>query len=246
MSFKVLVVDDDKPSLELIKECLLSLGVNVRSCDDSEDAARRIGLERFDAIFMDLMMPRLDGFRLARLVRQSSWNKNCPIVIISGNSEGTAMKESFVAGGSFFLRKPIDRRRLQMLLQATHAPILGNQRGFIRVPLTVDVKCQAGLTAPSKCSAVNVSERGVLLSVQSELNVGQSVNLRFRLPDQDAEIATAGVVTRIDRAAARTGISFTQIRSTDRQRIRLYVSDCVSANTASSNAEEKSRLRHRA
>jgi CheY-like chemotaxis protein len=226
MPLKILVVDDDPPARELMKESLSSLGIDVWTCGDSEEAYRRITTGLFDAIFLDLLMPRMSGFDLTHAIRHSRWNRHCPIVIISGSDDRESMARAFAAGGNFFLRKPVDRKRIQTLLNASQGSMLGNRRGFSRAALDVEITCHSGSSAAVKGKAANISERGILITNVGNLATGQQVRLRFGLPSQNTEIQTSGVVTRIDDVG-RVGVSFTQIRSTDRQRIRLFVADTV-------------------
>src|SRR5258707_15582502 len=92
---KLLVVEDDPASLELMTEVFTSLKAEVRPISDSEKAVGIVNQERFDGIFLDLEMPNLDGFDLARLVRKSSWNKSTPIAIVTGRDERQTMQEPF-------------------------------------------------------------------------------------------------------------------------------------------------------
>lgn len=108
---KLLVVEDDLASLELMTEVFTSLKAEVRPISDSEKAVTAINQERFDGIFLDLEMPNLNGFDLARLVRKSSWNKSTPIIIVTGRDERQTMRESFAIGATFFLQKPVDRQK---------------------------------------------------------------------------------------------------------------------------------------
>ena len=84
MALKVLIVEDDAPTLELMGEVLGSLKAEVRAVSDSEAASALVNQERFDGIFLDLQMPKVDGFELTRRIRKSSWNKSAPIVVVTG------------------------------------------------------------------------------------------------------------------------------------------------------------------
>ena len=86
-SLKLLVVEDDVPSLELMAEVFTSLQAEVRPVDNSETAAALVDREKFDGIFLDLEMPRLHGFDLTHRIRESSWNKSTPIIVVSGRSD---------------------------------------------------------------------------------------------------------------------------------------------------------------
>jgi len=118
-SLRILVVEDDLPSLELIYEVLLSLDVEVFPASDSERALTVAQNEKFDGIFVDLNMPRIDGFRLMKAIRSAGWNQRTPFIVLTGMGDPDTMKRAFAAGATFFLRKPIDRRQLTSLLNTT-------------------------------------------------------------------------------------------------------------------------------
>jgi CheY-like chemotaxis protein len=109
---KLLVVEDDPGSLELMAEVFTTLKTDVRPISDSRQAAVVIGQERFDGIFLDIEMPGLNGFELAQLIRESSRNKSTPIIVVTGREERDTMHQSFALGATFFLQKPIDRVKL--------------------------------------------------------------------------------------------------------------------------------------
>ena len=141
MPLKVLVVEDNIPTLELMVEVLTSLGVEVRPIADSQLATAVINAEKFDGIFLDLLMPKPDGFELARQVRRSSWNRRTPIVIVTAREDPTTMQEAFAAGGTFFLQKPVDRRKLIRLLNSTRGTMLEERRRYKRVSVHTEVVC---------------------------------------------------------------------------------------------------------
>src|SRR3989442_8859534 len=99
---KLLVVEDDPASLELMTEVFTSLKAEVRPVGEAEKAAALVNQETFDGIFLDLEMPRLNGFALAQLVRKSSWNRSTPIVIVTGHHDSQTMQEAFALGATFF------------------------------------------------------------------------------------------------------------------------------------------------
>ena len=117
VSVKLLIVEDDAASLELMTEVFTSLKAEVRPLSSSQEADSLVNREKFDGIFLDLEMPQLDGFQLAKKVRTSSWNKSTPIIIVTGRDEHDTMGESFRTGATFFLQKPVDRQKLTRLFQ---------------------------------------------------------------------------------------------------------------------------------
>ena len=113
LQLKLLVVEDDAASLELMTEVFESLKADVRPVSDSEEAARRVNQEKFDGIFLDLEMPRMHGFDLAR------WIAGQPI-----RSPITPPRSSRTDPASLLARcaagpSPINRRLLRSALRLT-------------------------------------------------------------------------------------------------------------------------------
>lgn len=215
---KLLLVEDDAQTLELMREILSSLKAEVRPIADSRQAAVLIGQERFDGIFVDLQMPGMDGFELARRIRASNWNKSAPIVVVTGQDDPQAMKQAFAAGATFFLQKPVDRQRLTNLFKAARGRIFENRRQFVRVPLHTEVACQVENQTLRGTSA-NISQGGILIEVGRKLAPGTAVRLSFRLPGREMKIEVTGTVARTDEKL-RAGIRFNHIGATELQLIR--------------------------
>lgn len=221
MRLKVLVVDDDVPTLELMREVLISLGVDVHAFRDSELAAALITQEKFDGIFLDLMMPKVDGFELARQIRRSPSNSRSPIVIVTGRTDRKTMDDAFAAGATFFLHKPVNKANLIRLLNSTRGSMLEERRRYKRASLRTPVTCRAGAHTFTGLSA-NLSQSGILFESDGSLKPGSSVRLAFRLPEQKAALEVEGVVARVDEKR-RAGVRFTEISAEDRQRLRDLV-----------------------
>ena len=223
MAIRILVVDDDLETLALMTEVLGAFEVEVLPLSDSEEAAALVNREKFDGIFLDLLMPKLDGFRLAKAVRASSWNRTTPIVIVTGSGERRVMQQAFHAGGNFFLSKPVDRQRISILLNTTRGAMLANRRGLQRAPLRVEVRREDAKSNDPLWSC-NLSERGLLMEGDRSLRVGAEVRISFSLPQQRERIVATGIVARTD-GQGQAGVSFRHLRQTDRQRIRIYVAE---------------------
>ena len=161
---KLLVVEDDLASLELMAEVFMSLKAEVRPVSDSEKAVGMVNQEKFDGIFLDLEMPNLNGFDLARLIRKSSWNKTTPIIIVTGREERDTMQQAFSLGATFFLQKPVDRQKLSVLFRTVSGGMVENRRRYIRVPLQTEVTCTVG-SRTIRGMTWNLSHGGMQLEV---------------------------------------------------------------------------------
>jgi CheY-like chemotaxis protein len=190
VSLKLLVVEDDIANLELMTEVFTSLQAEVRPLSDSEEAAGIVNREKFDGIFLDLEMPNLNGFDLARLVRKSSCNKSTPIIIVTGRDERQTMQQAFALGATFFLQKPVDRQKLNNLFRTVRGGMLENRRRYTRVPLQTEVTCVVGSRRLQGMSW-NLSQGGMLVELDN-LQSGDSVRVSFQLPASGATIEPMG------------------------------------------------------
>jgi DNA-binding response OmpR family regulator len=219
-ALRLLIVEDDLPSLELMEEVFSSLKANVRSISESSKAAELVSRERFDGIFLDLEMPSMSGFDLARWIRNSSWNRSTPIIIVTGRDDRQTMKEVFASGGTFYLQKPVDRQKLTTLFRTVRGTMYENRRRFVRVPLKTDVVCTVD-SRQLRGFTWNLSQGGISIDV-GQLKAGQSVRLSFRLPASGILIdATANVVWIGEN---RQGLKFEHLSQKNEQSIRDFIS----------------------
>jgi CheY-like chemotaxis protein len=218
---KLLVVEDDVASLELMAEVFTSLKADVRPVGDSEKAVEMVSREKFDGIFLDLEMPKVDGFELARLIRKSSWNKSTPIVIVTGRDDRQTMQQIFALGANFFLQKPVDRQKLNMLFRTVQGGLVENRRKSVRVPIQTDVACTVGSRAMRGVSW-NLSQGGMQVEI-SGLRTKDAVKLSFQLPVSGKPIDAAGLVIWGDEK--RQGIQFTQVSERHQQSISKFITE---------------------
>jgi CheY-like chemotaxis protein len=218
-SLKLLVVEDDIPSLEMMAEVFTSLKAEVRPVSDSREAAGLIDKEKFDGIFLDLEMPNLHGFELAERIRNSSWNKTTPIVIVTGRDEEHTMQQAFGAGATFFLQKPVDRQKLTILFRAVRGGMLENRRRSARVPIQTDVICEVG-SRRVRGVTWNLSQGGIQVEA-GDLQTGDAVRLSFRIPVSGIDIDAVGTV--VWAHDTRQGIHFTKMSAQNQQSIRDFI-----------------------
>jgi CheY-like chemotaxis protein len=193
----------------------------VRPISDSEKAVGAVNQEKFDGIFLDLEMPKLNGFDLARLIRKSSWNKSTPIVIVTGRDERQTMQDAFALGATFFLQKPVDRQKLSVLFRAVNGGMLENRRKYTRVPIRADVACTVGSrTIRGVCW--NLSQGGMQVEAGG-LRLKDAVRSSFQLPISAVTVDAAGTVVWANEQ--RQGIQFTNVSAQSQHSIRQFIAD---------------------
>ncbi len=107
---KILLVEDD-PSLGfVIKDNLSMRGYEVTLCQDGEEADRIFGTETFHLCIFDVMLPRKDGFTLAKSIRER--DKSVPILFLTAKSMTEDKLEGFKVGADDFITKPFSLEEL--------------------------------------------------------------------------------------------------------------------------------------
>jgi CheY-like chemotaxis protein len=219
-----MAVDDDAAVLKTLKAQLELLGFEVIDVLDSRVALERLTQEKIDGLFVDVLMPHVDGFHLTKEARRSKLNRRVPIVMVTGMDNGQTMRKGFEAGANFFLGKPFTRERVHNLLGATRGAMLRERQRYARLAYTSKVDCTWG-TDPLKrfrCDSVNVSEGGMLLAPSGGLAIGQEFEVAFKLPDPSDPIRTRAVVVR-EAPANAIGIQFLKLSEREEKDLRAYI-----------------------
>ncbi len=224
MALRIIAVDDEPGTLELLKAMVEPLGCEVLTVGDSRDAARLIEHEKFDGVLVDVLMPHMDGFELTRCIRNSRLNRQVPIVMLTGQDDADTMRKGFNAGVSFFLGKPFTRERISALFSAARGTMLKEKRQHTRLPFrgTVTCKWSGQRQGQFKAGSVDICEDGMLLGPSGGLDVGQEIELEFELPTGSAPLKLRAKVVRKDKPD-HMGVQFTNLSAKDRDAIRAYI-----------------------
>ncbi|HCE46041.1 MAG TPA: two-component system response regulator [Lentisphaeria bacterium] len=108
----ILVVDDELPNVKLLEANLVPQGYEVVHAADGEEALRKLSDNLVDLILLDVMMPGIDGFEVARRVRQDKTHRLLPIILVTSLREKEYRLKGIEAGCDDFLSKPYDRIEL--------------------------------------------------------------------------------------------------------------------------------------
>lgn len=115
----ILVVDDDEFQCKTVRELLAAERYQVLFANSGLAALNMLRKLRPDLILMDIRMPDLDGIETTRRLKAMPHFAQVPVIMISGKSEGTAVRDSILAGALDFVVKPFERDTL--LAKLDHA-----------------------------------------------------------------------------------------------------------------------------
>lgn len=118
---KILVIEDEMASLKLANLVLSADGHDVTDARSAEIAIARIAESQPEVILLDLGLPGMDGFGLARLLKQDPKTRHIPIVAVTAYPDRFPREEAFRAGCDAFIVKPIDTRKLSVQVKAVAA-----------------------------------------------------------------------------------------------------------------------------
>ena len=106
-----ILLAEDEPSLgQIIKESLETRSFNVLLCENGESALQTYRTHQPELLVLDVMMPKKDGFTLAKEIRQE--NDDIPIIFLTAKSQPQDVVEGFFIGGNDYLKKPFSMEEL--------------------------------------------------------------------------------------------------------------------------------------
>ena len=115
---RILVVDDNVDSADSLVQMLKMLGNEVRAANDGEAGIGMAAQFRPDLVFMDIGMPKLNGYEAARRIRQHPWGRSMMLVALTGWGQEDDRKKSADAGFDHHLVKPVEVDALMKLMSS--------------------------------------------------------------------------------------------------------------------------------
>ena len=119
---RVLVIDDSATIVAVLGKMLRQNGFEVLKAGDGESGVAMAKAENPDLIFLDIVLPGINGFAALRLLRRDPVTKRTPVIMISGNMQATEQFYAQRIGADDFMKKPFGRGevfgRIQRLIEA--------------------------------------------------------------------------------------------------------------------------------
>jgi twitching motility two-component system response regulator PilH len=103
---KILCVDDSASDLSILQKILLAANINVILATNGKDAICFAKSELPDLIFLDIIMPDMDGFAVMRELKKTPELKSTPVIFVSSKSQKADQVWATLQGGKGFIAKP--------------------------------------------------------------------------------------------------------------------------------------------
>ncbi len=111
-NLKVMVIDDSKTIRRTAETLLKKAGCIVVTAIDGFDALSKIADNQPDIIFVDIMMPRLDGYQTCALIKNNSAFKSTPVIMLSSKDGLFDKAKGRIVGSDEYLTKPFSKEEL--------------------------------------------------------------------------------------------------------------------------------------
>ena len=116
---KAMIIDDSKTIRRTAETLLKKVGCEVITAVDGFDALAKIADHKPDIIFVDIMMPRLDGYQTCSLIKRNRTFKDTPVIMLSSKDGLFDKAKGRIVGSDQYLTKPFSRDELLGAIQ-TH------------------------------------------------------------------------------------------------------------------------------
>lgn len=108
-NIKVMVVDDSSTIRKSAEMFLGKAGFNVVSVEDGLDVLTRIDEENPDLVFIDVIMPKIDGLQACQIIKRNHKFKNTPIIFLSSKDSEFDKARGLIMGATDYLTKPFTK-----------------------------------------------------------------------------------------------------------------------------------------
>jgi DNA-binding response OmpR family regulator len=109
---KILIIDDEKDLVETLTFRLEAIGYEVIPAYDGQEGLNKIRKEKPDLVLLDVMMPKMDGYQLARIVKFDVNFKDIPIIMLTARGQDKDKATGQQVGADAYVTKPFDSKEL--------------------------------------------------------------------------------------------------------------------------------------
>jgi two-component system response regulator AtoC len=118
MALRVLLVDDEEDIVEVIQDRLEAYGFTVITAGTGVEALKKLSVEKFDGIFLDVKMPEMGGIEALEEIRKT--DKQIPVIIITASSTRDAAIEAIAKGANEYVLKPFAWEELKAKIEKVY------------------------------------------------------------------------------------------------------------------------------
>lgn len=112
MGKKILLVEDEKNVILGVRTCLDAVGYDVEIVEDGEEALNAVSREHPDLILLDLLLPKLDGFEVLKVLKGTPETAKIPVIVLTAKAEEEDRQRALDLGANNYMTKPFKPQEL--------------------------------------------------------------------------------------------------------------------------------------
>ncbi len=211
---KILVVDDDKSMLDLVRFLLEKNHFHVFTADSYDSALKIVDEVGVDAAILDIVLPDKSGFSLLQYIRTKTANKHIPIIMLTGKTEEIDTILGLELGADDYIYKPFRKReliaRINVLFRRIEMDRLSSGRRMVLGDIAIDMESKRVTYRNEELSLSPKEFELLILLAKSPDRIFSRDEILDRLWDQDVayDMRTVDVyIRRIREHFRRAGIT---------------------------------------
>ena len=214
-AIQVLLVSSHLETIETFCHIIPKMAVHIETCSDYGAATKKMCRSKFDGIIVDLADEK-KGLELLSKLRTG-------VVSYAILGKSHQRSAAFTGGANFVFDQPLSPALIARTLKASYPLLVRERRRYFRYPMQCTVHVQSGSDPEFTATTVNISESGIALVSPVQLEVGQKLRLRLRLPGKTEYDAVSADVCWT--TAERAGLKFVSLSRRFAEELQAWLAE---------------------
>jgi hypothetical protein len=197
-----LVLARDAEIVSVFSQLFREKGIDIHTCLLESAAAHKLSSEKFVALVLDI-----DGVPGCTDTLRNLPRPNKDVVVMAVVTESAVKQIGSHLEGTFVVRRPLSKQRIREVLQKNYWRMLRDAQTYFRLTVALPVWIRRSSGNVSKCTAINLSQRGMAINTPAAFQIGEQVNIAFAILNTDVSVSAEGRVIWDDKHG-KSGISF--------------------------------------
>lgn len=206
LGMKALVVSRDQETLSVFSSLFGEVNIETEHCIFESVAVESLCSEKIDILVLDLNDLSGAGDILSRL-KAMRQNEKTVVFAVIGSSQAQETAASARLPGCVIVRRPFIVSKIRDELRSIYGRILRNRQSYFRLSKELPVSVRTASGRLLQCTTINLSQNGMAVNTRSPMEVGESLNIIFAIPNSDISVSAQGVVIW-DNKQGKAGIQF--------------------------------------
>ena len=200
---KALMFTRDPALVVILSQMFDELFVETHGCSLESDVMDKLSSEKFEALVLDFDNDS-GCTTILRSAREIRPNQN---VVVMAVGLGERVRETSDLDDALIIERPLVPRQIRNLLRTAYGRMLRNSQVYFRLTVELPVSIRTATGTMLQCTTINLSQRGMAVSMYSSCTVGQKLDIAFAIPNTDLLMSAEATIIWDDKHG-KAGMSF--------------------------------------